>query len=160
MALTEWVMMPGTDYQSICDAIRAKNGQTADIKSGEAGPLILNLATGGSGIPDIFSVFNSGEFTYDSDTAGSTAISHGMSVTPNFFCVYAKTTTSPGTGYIVSGFGSKLGTSTGLISYIHGTTAAKGTVYVCNESTFNLWASSGKYKAGITYGWFAGVIKM
>jgi hypothetical protein len=40
MALTDIVMMPGADYQDICDAIREKNGQTDSIVSGQVGTLI------------------------------------------------------------------------------------------------------------------------
>jgi hypothetical protein len=35
MALTDYVIMPGVDYQAACDAIRAKTGRTDLIKSGE-----------------------------------------------------------------------------------------------------------------------------
>lgn len=35
MSLTDYVIMPGTDYQSICDAVREKTGGTDVIKSGD-----------------------------------------------------------------------------------------------------------------------------
>ena len=35
MALTDYVIMPGEDYQAICDAVREKRNETEVIKSGE-----------------------------------------------------------------------------------------------------------------------------
>ena len=35
MSLTDYVIMPGTDYQAICDAVRSKSGETGVYKSGE-----------------------------------------------------------------------------------------------------------------------------
>ena len=35
MSLTDYVIMPGEDYQNICDAIRTKTGKTDVIKSGD-----------------------------------------------------------------------------------------------------------------------------
>lgn len=40
MALTEMVIMPGEDYQAICDSVRAKTGGTELLKSGEVAPAI------------------------------------------------------------------------------------------------------------------------
>lgn len=160
MALTEMVMMPGVDYQNICDAIRAKNGQTDLIKSGEAADLILNLPTGGDG-PEIFSVYKTGEYTPTADASGlTTKITHDLGVEPDFYCIYAKPGQTVGTGYLVSALGIKTGT-TGQVMYIHGTTAAKGlysTSYL-TSTQFSMGASSGKYKAGVTYVWIVGVTK-
>lgn len=46
MALTEIVMMPGEDYQAICDSVRAKTGGTELLKSGEVAPAIDGIKTG------------------------------------------------------------------------------------------------------------------
>lgn len=46
MALTEIVVMPGADYQAICDSVRGKTGGTALLKSGEVAPAIDEIATG------------------------------------------------------------------------------------------------------------------
>lgn len=35
MALTDYVIMPGADYQALCDKIREKTGKTGAIKSGD-----------------------------------------------------------------------------------------------------------------------------
>ena len=35
MALTDQVLMPGSDYQAICDATRNLTGKTETLKSGE-----------------------------------------------------------------------------------------------------------------------------
>lgn len=47
MALTEWVMMPGQDYKSICDSVRAKTGKTNLLKSGEVAPAIDGIVING-----------------------------------------------------------------------------------------------------------------
>ena len=47
MALTEYVIMPGEDYQAACDAIRAKSGKTDLIKSGEMATEINSITTKG-----------------------------------------------------------------------------------------------------------------
>ena len=44
MALTDYVIMPGADYQDACDAIRERDGSTGVIKSGELGERIRSLA--------------------------------------------------------------------------------------------------------------------
>lgn len=50
MSLTDNVVMPGTHYQAICDAVRAKTGGTDLLTSGEIAPLIRSL---GSGVPNL-----------------------------------------------------------------------------------------------------------
>ena len=49
MGLTNYVLMPGADYQALCDAIRAKTGKTDPIKSGELASEIAGI-TGGGGV--------------------------------------------------------------------------------------------------------------
>lgn len=49
MALTNYVLMPGADYQAACDAIRAKTGKSEPIKSGELASEISGITGGGSG---------------------------------------------------------------------------------------------------------------
>lgn len=46
MALTEMVIMPGEDYQAICDSVRAKTGGTELLKSGEVAPAIDGIKIG------------------------------------------------------------------------------------------------------------------
>ena len=48
MALTDRVIMPGADYQAICDAVRAKTGGTNVLKSGEIAPAITGITAGGT----------------------------------------------------------------------------------------------------------------
>lgn len=50
MSLTEFVIMPGTDYQDACDAIREKTGGTDPVKSGEMGAQIRGIS-GGAELP-------------------------------------------------------------------------------------------------------------
>lgn len=42
MALTDQVVMPGSDYQAICDATRSLTGTTGTLKSGEIADKILS----------------------------------------------------------------------------------------------------------------------
>jgi hypothetical protein len=46
MALTDYVIMPGADYQAACDAIRAKTKKTDLIKSSELANEISSLTSG------------------------------------------------------------------------------------------------------------------
>lgn len=41
--MTDYVIMPGADYQAICDATRTKAGETAKLKSGEVAGKITGL---------------------------------------------------------------------------------------------------------------------
>lgn len=50
MSLTDNVVMPGTHYQAICDAVRAKTGDISLLTSGEIAPIIRSL---GSGVPNL-----------------------------------------------------------------------------------------------------------
>ena len=47
MSLTDYVIMPGADYQAICDAIREKTETTEPIKSGDAAGMIQAFQGGG-----------------------------------------------------------------------------------------------------------------
>jgi hypothetical protein len=49
MALTNYVIMPGEDYQAICDKVRAKTGKTDVIKSGDLATEIDGISGGGGG---------------------------------------------------------------------------------------------------------------
>ncbi len=44
--MTDMVMMPGANYQAICDAVREKTGGTALLKSGELAALIGGISGG------------------------------------------------------------------------------------------------------------------
>lgn len=48
MSLTDYVVMPGEDYQAICDAIREKTETTEPIKSGDAAGMIQGIQGGGA----------------------------------------------------------------------------------------------------------------
>lgn len=52
MSLTDMVIMPGSHYQAICDAVRAKTGGTAVLKSGELAAAIAGIAGGGASSED------------------------------------------------------------------------------------------------------------
>lgn len=46
MSLTDYVIMPGADYQAICNAVRSKNGETGVYKSGELATAIEAVTSG------------------------------------------------------------------------------------------------------------------
>ena len=48
MALTDQVLMPGSDYQAICDATRALIGTSATLKSGEIAGALSNVQVSSS----------------------------------------------------------------------------------------------------------------
>lgn len=52
MALTDYVIMPGADYQAICDKIRDKTGKVDPIKSGDLVGEIDSIIGGGGGNED------------------------------------------------------------------------------------------------------------
>lgn len=45
--LTDEVLMPGADYQAICNAVRALTGGTAALKSGDIAPALAGVSGGG-----------------------------------------------------------------------------------------------------------------
>lgn len=47
MALTDEVLMPGADYQAICNAVRVLTGGTAALKSGDIAPALAGVSGGG-----------------------------------------------------------------------------------------------------------------
>lgn len=77
MALTEMVIMPGEDYQAICDSVRAKTGRTELLKSGEVAPAI-------DGIENNTGVDTSDATAEENDIAyGKTAYVNGEKITGN-----------------------------------------------------------------------------
>lgn len=52
MALTDFVIMPGSDYQAICDAVRTKTGSTDTLKSGDIPTQIEGISGGGTEMED------------------------------------------------------------------------------------------------------------
>ena len=52
MSLTDYVIMPGSDYQEICDTVRSKNGKTGVYKSGELKAAIEGI-TGDNGYAEL-----------------------------------------------------------------------------------------------------------
>lgn len=49
MALTDMVLMPGADYQGICDQTRRLTGETGTLKSGEVVTKLSGVPAGGGG---------------------------------------------------------------------------------------------------------------
>ena len=47
--LTDYVIMPGSDYQNICNSVRSKTGGTDVLKSGEVSAAIDSIQAGGGG---------------------------------------------------------------------------------------------------------------
>lgn len=155
MALTDIVMMPGADYQDICDAIREKNGQTAKIKSGEAGDLIRAIETGGGEIemPEKITQLKFGTWTAPSGlTMSTTEITHNLGTAPNFYCIWAPTIATIGTTYISHAMGTKKG---GVVIR-RGTSSSNNGSFKSNETGFSLGGTY-YYQANTTYIWMVGV---
>lgn len=89
MSLTDMVIMPGSHYQAICDAVRAKTGGTAVLKSGELAAAIAGIAGGGnSGLS-----YDMGEFVFDADIVSTSytipAIQHNLGEIPDCIIVWS-----------------------------------------------------------------------
>lgn len=153
MALTELVVMPGVDYQDICDAIREKNGQTSSIVSGQAGDLIRAIQTNNEEKPEKISSFKFGIWTAPSGlTMTNTNISHNLGTTPNFYCIFAPTTATIDSTRVSHAMGTKKG---GVIIR-RGTSNTNTGTFKCDSSTFSLGGTY-YYQAGATYIWIVGV---
>lgn len=79
--MTDMVMMPGADYQAICDAIRSKTGSTELLKSGDLATLIGNLSDGEEPIqvPSLSGrKVASGSISVAADTSSLGTISHDV----------------------------------------------------------------------------------
>ena len=84
MSLTDMVIMPGSHYQAICDAVRAKTGGTAVLKSGDLAAVISGIAGGGnSGLS-----YDMGEFVLENDINSSLYINHNLGEPPGFILVW------------------------------------------------------------------------
>ena len=81
MALTDYVIMPGADYQALCDKIREKTGKTDIIKSGDLVTEIEEVANsdGGSGEENWVCAQGSVQTTAD----GTKTVTHGLGVIPD-----------------------------------------------------------------------------
>lgn len=76
MSLTDMVLMPGKDYQAICDAIRVKTGGTAPLKSGDIAAAIAGIQAGGGGASGIYMA----QITPATDESSLT-VEHGLGTT-------------------------------------------------------------------------------
>lgn len=86
--MTDMVIMPGSHYQAICDAVRAKTGGTAVLKSGDLAAEIAGIAGGGnSGLS-----YDMGEFVFDADISSNSrtsAIQHNLGEIPDCIIVWS-----------------------------------------------------------------------
>ena len=99
--MTDMVIMPGSHYQAICDAVRAKTGDTAALKSGELAAAIESIVGGGSsGL-----AYDMGEFVLDADSTSFDKIYHRLGEIPGFVLVWTDDyvgMTNPDTVYATS----------------------------------------------------------
>lgn len=87
--MTDMVIMPGSHYQAICDAVRAKTGDTAVLKSGDLEAAIESIVGGGSsGL-----AYDMGEFVLDADIPSNKAyipaIPHNLGEVPDCIIVWS-----------------------------------------------------------------------
>lgn len=84
MALTDYVIMPGADYQAACDKIREKTGKTDLIKSGDLAAAIGSIQSGGGSmfassavgiLPTVYKGTANSEFTLNFESSAVGALS-------------------------------------------------------------------------------------
>ena len=80
MSMTDHVLMPGADYQAICNAVRALTGGTATLKSGDIASALAGVKPGGLQV-------DTGEFVLDADNIYVT-FAHQLGKTPGFVVVW------------------------------------------------------------------------
>lgn len=56
MPLTDYVIMPGADYQAACDKLREKSGKTDPIRSGDLASEIEAVSAPTGGVPLPFAI--------------------------------------------------------------------------------------------------------
>jgi len=86
MALTDYVIMPGADYQALCDKIREKTGKTDVIKSGD---LVTEIDSIGGGAAGQYI-----EYTFNAEGEAVTAALHGFTTIPDGCFAYMKSLVS------------------------------------------------------------------
>ena len=96
MALTEYVVMPGVDYQNICDAVRLKTNSSTLLTSDQISPLIETI-TGSDGEANGDKKKNfqlikwvADRTYYEEETI---TIQHGLGVRPDGFLMFTDTLT-------------------------------------------------------------------
>lgn len=80
--MTDQVLMPGADYQAICNAVRALTGGTAALKSGDIAGALAGVQPGGGGLQ-----VDTGEFVLDADGRFVT-LAHQLGKTPGFVVIW------------------------------------------------------------------------
>ena len=169
MALTEMVVMPGADYQAICDSVRAKTGGTALLKSGDI-PAIIDAITGGGGggaLPTGIAKMNCGFITNTTPYVDFFEIEHGLGVKPDFAIITV-------TGDITEDFptdavyfgattqyfnsnGKGLGFYNQYNKDINFVTNMWGNTYT-DETYFRIHSLGFPLAPGVTYFWLAAVL--
>lgn len=90
MTLTKEIIMPGVDYQAICDAVRDKTGSTEMLKSGDIAPAIASISS--ADVSDYLAMINGtdvpeagGTLTFPADVTRipNSLYSNVLSATPN-----------------------------------------------------------------------------
>lgn len=72
--MNDYVIMPTTDYQDVCNAVRAKTGKSGVLKSGQVANEIRAIPSGGGGDGSSFAEFISGTSENVELPYGTTAI--------------------------------------------------------------------------------------
>lgn len=124
MALTDYVIMPGSDYQALCDKIREKTGKTDVIKSGDLATEVEEVANSSGGSDGENWVYAQGSFQTTAD--GTKTITHGLGVIPDIIMLVrtniGSISNTTNKMYIINSFAlsEKLLGETGLDAQVYG----------------------------------------
>ena len=176
---------PTTSNQTIATGTYCFGTQTIE---GDPNLLSENIAEGvsifgvlgslvsgsGGGLPSGISAIETGTFTPTSDVSSSYTVNHNLGVKPNFYFAFVEggiTDPTSNASSFVQGFGIKIPVGTNGFSDVHAIVTSGGsfsqqaqamTSSVYNTffktTSFPIWPTTGKLKAGVTYRWVAGVL--
>ena len=166
------MLVQDTSLTAIADAIRAK-AESTDALSFPGG--FVDAISALSGFPEGVNAFASGTYTPAQDISSLVSINHGMDAYPNFAFILPEPTAIKEIDYkncqawqIIfdqDRINSDGNGSGGIYYSVHGTDAGSaggsGSVYDTSKPGYNATvcrfygSSSYKFKAGVTYRWFA-----
>lgn len=161
-------MSVNSKMTAIADAIRAKTGESSDVKYGldamAQAIAALEIGGGGAEIPDWINEINFGMEVYPKTTY-SVEVAHGLSGTPAGFVFYRKGADTSSELYLNYCYGysytyyntSSGGTFRGTTILANGSSARNLAEYTANSSKFSVFNSTYNYacKTNTPYFWIA-----